>query len=146
MLCVSFKPQQSNAQEVSISPVKVSRLEDSISPPKILMAESIDTTLPSFLKKNSGSLVGKLGPSLENMRPAEITLVVNGFIISDQEAVDFFRHHYTENIKSAKFFDSAKGLRKYGVASKDGILVIKMRKKVLIDLEKINVGKTETNK
>lgn len=94
MLCVSFKPQQSNAQEVSISPVKVSRLEDSISPPKILIAESIDTTLPLFLKKNSGSLVGEHGPSLENLRPAEIILIINGFIVRDKEVIDSFRQYY----------------------------------------------------
>ncbi len=92
-------------------------------------------TIPTIGKEGLSHLYGGLGPSLTELKSPKLILIVNGIVVKNQKKIDIFWQFYVEGIRTRKYYNKLAGFKRYGVSSRDGILVIKMKRKVLMDLE-----------
>lgn len=110
---------------------------------QVINAQKIDSipipTIPAIGQRNEAQirrdLVGIMGPSAINLRKSNYKLIVNGFLISDTTERNLFLKRFANEIQKIKYFSSAKGLKKYGISSQDGILFCKLKNDVIIDIK-----------
>ena len=109
---------------------------------QIVSAQKIDTipnaTVPSIGQKNKAqikALEGKMGPSVIEVEKLNYKLIINNFLISDTMKTNLFLKMFANEIQKMKYYSSAKGLKKYGISSQDGILFCKLKDNVIIDIE-----------
>lgn len=77
----------------------------------------------------------------QSNRPLEVVLVVNGFLISDTTKANLFLSKLSSVIRKRKTYSKADGYKKWGIASKDGILFCTTKDNVVIDFEKMEIIK-----
>ena len=109
---------------------------------QIVNAQKIDTipnsAVPSIGQKNKAKikgLEGKMGPSVMEVEKLNYKLIINNFLISDTMKTNLFLKTFANEIQKMKYYSRAKGLKKYGISSQDGILFCKLKDNVIIDIE-----------
>ena len=111
-----------------------------------ISAQKIDripnSAVPSIGQKNKAQikgLEGKMGPSVMEVEILNYKLIINNFLISDTMKTNLFLKTFANEIQKMKYYSSAKGLKKYGISSKDGILFCKLEDNVIIDIETMQI-------
>ena len=76
-------------------------------------------------------LEGRTEPLIgESLHPL---VVINGVVIRDSISVRNFSEKYLNSVKKISYLDQKQALKKYGINSKDGILLIYVKNKILVD-------------
>lgn len=77
-------------------------------------------------------LFGRTGPNLEQrLNPI---FIINGLVIRDSVRIENFRKNYLSTVDKVKYLNEFQTLDKYGIKHKDGVLLIRTKKKKIIEL------------
>lgn len=125
--------------------------------PKAKSIKSIDTLLPIRMVSSITEIdsipnlnkpfelsykdyIAKLGSSISmQLKPMDYILIVNGFIIRNKKMIQKLRKDsFLDKIRNIKSYSSSAGYKKFGIRSADGILFVKLKRNVIIDLKKLS--------
>ena len=74
---------------------------------------------------------GVAGPSVIILKPIYI---INDLVVRDSIKIEKFRKKYSSEIAKSDYYNKSEALKKYGIKHEDGVLVIRTRRKKIIDL------------
>ena len=89
-----------------------------------------------FSYSQSDSVLVSTGPGVK--RPLEVVLIINGFLFDPNKSNEILKK-IRGQIEKKTFYTSTDGYKKMGIVSKDGIMIIWLKRGVIFDYDKLKI-------